>query len=280
MAHFILYIDDSGTKEYAEKPELYSPKGNTRYFCFGGVLIDEIQAAVLGSSIANHKRRYFGTADVEIKSNWLRIPQERKERYLDKYPITEDQLEDFVNELYDIVSSTELMLIAAVIDKKHMQETYGPDAWYAPAVAYEILLQRVVQQVFHPDTVSVVIDDMDGATPKGNQYKTNLKRQHRFLRKNGSRLHQGLNWGQLKGLKFKNSALSHHIQVADVAAYNVYRQFVEHGEGWENKANKELPTYRWLSKLADKFRNRGGRIQGYGIIKMPLRERVKWGVKK
>lgn len=279
MSHSIFYIDDSGTKEYANSPEEYSTSGNTRYFCFGGALMDASESAVLGSRIADLKNKIFGNKDVELKSNWLRIPKERKEKYLNPYNLSEDDLKECVDKFYDIVSSSKITLIAAIVDKIQMKTQYGEDAWYPPAVAYEILLQRIVQEVTFPDTVSVVIDDMDGATPKGNQYKKNLKNHHEKLRQHGSSLKKGLDWKPLKKAKFVNSAFSHHIQVADIVAYNVYRQFVLHGEKWENKANKSLPLYSWLDKLANKFRNNNGRIQGYGIIKIPLMQRVQWSVK-
>ena len=92
-------------------------------------------------------------------------------------------------------------------------------------------------------------------------------------------LQRGINFQSLGKQSFKNSALSHHIQVADIIAYNVYRQFVEYGEAWEDSINKELPTYAWLEKLSHKFRNNDGRIQGFGIIKMPIINRIKWAIK-
>jgi hypothetical protein len=276
MTHFIFYIDDSGGKEYAISPELYSNSGNTRYFCFGGILIENNKGSVLASKLASCKKEFFGNDNVEIKSNWLRIPKECKRRYLDKYSISEEKLKDFVEYFYQILSDSEILMLAAVIDKVHMCEDYGGRAWYAPAISYEILMQRIVQQVVYPDTFSVIIDDMDGATPKGNQYKVNLKKQHQLLRKNGSRLKRGLDFRPLQSLKFIDSTKSHHIQVADIVAYNVFRQFIEYGEEWESNANIELPIYHWLAKLKDKFRNSNGRIQGYGIIKMPLRQRREW----
>lgn len=278
VSRSIFYMDDSGTKEYAYSADAYSTKGNTRYFCFGGVLINSQRGPLLGREIANCKKRHFGTEEVEIKSNWLRIPKERKKRYLDRYGLTEDRVGEFVSDLYNILSEAEILILAAVVDKEHMQEDYGEGAWYPPAICYEVLMQRLVQEIPYPNIVSVVVDDMDGATPKGNQYKINLKKQHNSLRKNGSRLRKGLDFRPLQGLKFMDSAKSHHVQAADIVAYNVYRQFVDHGEDWENAANTELPTYEWLAKLAGKFRNKDGRIQGYGIIKMPLRERIRWGV--
>ncbi len=225
------------------------------------------------------KREYFGTDDVEIKSNWLRVPKEKTSRYLEKYNLKEERLKDFVDEFYKIISEMDLMLIASIVDKVHMQEDYK-EPWYAPTIAYEILLQRIVQEVKYPNSVSVTIDDMDGATPKKRQYKLNLKRQHQRLKQYGSSLRKGLDFSVLKNIRFINSAFSHHIQVADLIAYNVFRQFYDYGENWEDKANRKLPTYKWFNILLPKFRQNAGRVQGYGVIKMPLRTRVPWSLPK
>lgn len=182
-----------------------------------------------------------------------------------------------MEEYYCIIKETDLQLIAAVVDKAQMQEKYGERAWYAPAAAYEFLLQRVVQEIREPGSVAVTIDDMTGATPVGNQYKQNLRRHHAQLRKKGSSPRKGLSFAPLAGdIRFVNSAHSHQVQVADVVAYNVYRQFVEHGDAWET-LSEMLPTYLWFIKLGGKFRcDSNRRIQGYGIVKCPLMKQVQW----
>lgn len=276
MRNFSLYVDDSGTKEYATRGEAYGRAGGkSRYFVFGGLLIDSDLAGPFFDRIAVLKQRVFGTTGVEIKSNWLRIPKERGRRYLTPYDLTEDRLTAFVNDYYEIIGSTNLQLLAAVVDKEHMQQKY-PTPWYAPAAAYEFLLQRVVQEVRTPDRVSVYIDDMMGATPLGSQYKDNLKRHHARLQQHGSQLLRSLDFSTLGDLRFLDSAYSHAVQVADIVAYNVYRQFIEHGEAWE-QASEELPMYDWFMKLSGKFR-RGpnNRIQGFGVVKCPLLNRVPW----
>ena len=69
------------------------------------------------------------------------------------------------------------------------------------------------------------------------------------------------------------------LQVADVVAYNVYRQFRQYGEEWERQGLSILPAYDWFLRIAEKFR-RGpdGRIQGFGVGKIPLRTRVHWRI--
>jgi hypothetical protein len=273
---FVLYIDDSGNKEYASTPSGYGTH-NSRHFVFGSLLISIEEAGILSSKIIQLKLRAFNDETVEIKSNWLRIPYERRDRYLRKYDITEEELDGFVESYYESIVGSNLKFIAAVIDKVHMEEDY-PNPWYPPAVAYDLLIQRVQMDLGADELASVIVDDMTGATPKGNQYKDNLKRQHEQLRKSGSSLRRNFPLTCLpQSLKFVNSAHSHLIQVADIASYNVHRQFRDYGDEWETKGLASLPTYHYFNLMTSKFRNDGkGRIQGYGVIKFPLRERIKW----
>lgn len=281
-ASHVLYIDDSGTKEYANDPDEYdkSLRGNTRYFLFCGVLCTTVAAGNFKDQIVALKSQYFGTAEVEVKSNWLRNPKERQKRYLDAYPISQERLTDFVNQYYDLISKAEISFIAAVVDKKHAQEKY-PNPYYAPAISYELLLHRVQLELGEPASLAVIIDDMTGKTPKGNQFKRNLISQHLSLKQRGGQVVRGFKFPMLSTQKFINSALSHLVQVADVAGYNVYRQFVDHGENWETSPPEKLPTYDHFMKIAHKFRqDENRRVQGYGIVKFPMLRRVPWALTK
>lgn len=280
MPTHVLYIDDSGTKEYADDPKEYeSRRGKSRYFVFGAALLSPDAVSRLSSRIIRLKLEYFEIDSVEIKSNWLRNPNEREKHYLQPFDVSEDELKEFVNRIYGAVVRADLILLGAVVDKKHMQEDY-PNPWYAPAVAYDILLQRVQQQVGKDAEVSVIIDDMTGATPRGNQYKSNLSRQHQRLLQRGSALMKGMSFSCLHGsLKFVNSAHSQILQVADLISYNINRQFMDYGDEWETAGIGKLPTYPYFKRILVKFRQgQQGRIQGYGIAKFPLRRRIRWVV--
>lgn len=273
-----VYIDDSGTKEY--HPDKQYGKNNTRYFVFGAIIIDVANQSILHEKMLNQKTRLLGNEKVEIKSNWLRMPNERRRRYLDRYNISENNLTDYVDELYEIINESPFVFVAAVIDKLHMQEDYSPNPWYPPAVAYELVLQRVQSHMEQTGGYAhITIDDMTGATPKRNQYKSNLERQHQQLQLYGSKLKKGFSFPNIIGkIKFMDSSLSNMIQVADICSYNVLRQFVEHGEEWEQE-NPELELYSYLRRIEAKFRqDPNGRVQGYGIVKFPLRRRVRWHV--
>jgi hypothetical protein len=51
MQRYALYVEDSGTKEYASNPAAYNRKGNSRYFVFGGVLLTTAGAGRLTSEL-------------------------------------------------------------------------------------------------------------------------------------------------------------------------------------------------------------------------------------
>jgi hypothetical protein len=125
--------------------------------------------------------------------------------------------------------------------------------------------------------VHVTIDSMSGATPAGNQHLDNLRRQHESLKKRGSALRKGMTFDRIGGVAFRDSKLDERLQLADLVAYAIYRQFVDHSPEWEDPS-KPLLTYEYLERIATKFRNQGGRIQGYGIIKFPRERRVPWAV--
>lgn len=276
----LLFVDDSGTKEYS--PTGSYGAGNTRHFVFGGPFLSVEQARSLAARIRDLKLATFNTRQVEIKSNWLRLENEREARYLRRFGLSERKLSEFVEEFYRAIVDSELTLIAGVVDKVHMREDYGDRAWYPPAAAYEMLLQRAHAEIagLPPgSSFSVIVDDMSGATPKGNQYRENLRRHHRQLKATGSTLWKGISFGRLRGIRFVDSKQSELLQVADVVAYNVYRQFRDYGEEWETRGLPILPAYDWFSRIVAKFRKGPmGRIQGYGVGKMPLRTRVRWRV--
>jgi hypothetical protein len=262
--------------------QLARPSGNTRHFVFAGLLVtvEEERKATAGLRLV--KRAVFKTDTVEIKSNWLRLEHERKARYLEKFNLSKAQLDDFVERYYRVVLDSDLKLVACVVDKVHMREDYGDQAWYPPAAAYELLLQRVhadVEDCGPGRCVSVIVDDMTGATPKGNQYRDNLRRHHAQLKQTGSYLYRGIRFPRLRDLRFVDSKRSELIQVADLVAYNVYRQFRDHGEEWEQSGLRTLPCYDWFARILPKFRTGpNGRIQGFGVGKIPLRTRVPWKI--
>ena len=134
-----------------------------------------------------------------------------------------------------------------------------------------------------PNILWFVVDDMSGATPKKSKYNELLRNQHRLMRRIGSALMptkkgQGkYKFDSLMGaVKIVNSRDFELIQVADIAAYNIFRQFAEHGEAWEDHTLVQLPLYPYFGRLVTKFRQGPrGRIQGFGVVKLS-EDQVEW----
>ena len=280
-ANYVLYIDDSGTKEYEDDPSRYNlrGRGNSRYFVLCGVLVSIKEAANTANEVIKCKVKHFGNDTVEIKSNWLRIFKEQEARYLIPYQINLDQLKTFTDEYYEIINKSNLMLIASIVDKLQMQEVYK-SPWYAPTVAYETLMMRVQADLTVNDRLAIVIDDTTGKTPKGNDYRANMEKHHLRLKKHGSSLLRKMTFHSLGTQRFVNSASSHLVQLADICAYNVHRQFQTHGVEWESAECQRLDLYKDFGKIHTKFRNSDGVIQGWGIIKMPQKLKKGWGILK
>lgn len=274
MPTHVIYIDDSGTKDYSDTGYATGP---TRYFVFAGILTTLDVASQMAQRLKAGKMRLAGSPTIELKSNWLRMPHERARRYLTPFGMSDHDLDQLVDLAYDIILESDIKLIAAVVDKEHMQDSYGENAYYPPAVSYEGLAQRLQKELEGKGRCQVIIDDMTGKNPKGNEHKRNLQRHHATLRKNGSRLRgTTMSMDVLADLKFFSSANTELLQLADLVAYNVYRQFFDHGEDWESGSGT-LPMYSQFNRIVGKFRSsESGRVQGYGIVKFPMLKRVLW----
>lgn len=283
-----LYIDDSGNREY-DPNRNYVSSGRSQHFVYGAVLAKDRDVSDLAAHWRQLKVAAFRDPNVEVKANWLRIQHEREKRYLSRFSLTEDDLRRYSDACYDAIAASKVLLLAAVVDKKDMQTTYVKP-WYPHTVAYEILMQRVVQTVPASEPIFVTIDDISGKTPKRNDYRKLIAEHHRQLRRDGSRLLKGITtaaplaFGRLDDtVKFVNSAHSDLVQVADIVSYCVHRQFRDYGAEWETMPllPTTLPVYPYLGKLVDRFLCDGERrIQGYGIAKFPLKQRVTWRVGK
>ena len=275
-------IDDSGDREYAPGGLYAAPgHGPSRFFVYGGVIGDVASLQALERDLQALKRSVFHTADVEVKSHWLRRADQRRKRYLDPFGLTDAQLDAFVEAYYRTVVGSQVTLIASVVDKAHMQQAYTTP-WPAATAAYEILIQRAVQHVPCDAQLAVRMDIVDGAAHRTQRaYSEMITRHHQLLRQRGSTIGPRLKCDRLtETVRFEDSAKSDLVQVADLVAYAVHRQFRDHGAEWESRGAKHLPLYPYFKAFLPRFRTGPDRrIQGYGIVKMPMLTRVRWVLK-
>lgn len=72
----------------------------------------------------------------------------------------------------------------------------------------------------------------------------------------------------------KKSSNSNFLQLADMVAYNTWRQFVDYGNEWDIHSpigkHRSLPMYKYFDIISSNFyHNKNNRINGFGIIKLP-----------
>jgi len=255
-----IHIDESGEREYGD--------ATSAYFVYCGVVISLADLAAANEEIAKHKKAYFGTNEVEYKSNWFRIPKERKKHYLDPFNMTDTVFREMTSEVYRIVSELPITLLAAVIDKKAMVTKYGLQKAYSPSgFAYELLMERFqffLQEADGQD--DVWIDDISGRKPGGHEYKLLISNLHRRLQIQGSTA-QKIRTDRIHGEpRFVPSERCHLVQVADLCAYNVMRQFRSFG----GLPTAPTETYGGFARIVGKFRTgKGGAVDGFGIVRFP-----------
>ena len=189
MVRYQLFVDDSGNREYATDRQ-YGIVGKSLHFVYGSILLEQPEAIRLTTGLRDLKQVTFGRADVEVKSNWIRQPRERRIRYLEPFDLTEEKLDKFTDDYYRLLLQARLDLIGSVVNKLHIQQEYEPPRvpWYAPTMAYDALLQRAVRAVPDGSTLAVTIDNISGKTPHQNEYKDLLLKHHASLKARGSKL--------------------------------------------------------------------------------------------
>jgi hypothetical protein len=256
---YLFYLDESGEREY---------ESGSQYFalCALGVPVQEWKT--LNTDVLALKKTYFNNVEVEVKSNWLRIPKERQRRYLSHYTVTEPELEEFTDKLYDALLSYNVVLVASVIDKHQMQKQYKtPQS--PSSLAYRLAFERIELFLQSKDQAHgiLIFDKITELEMKKKGYENLLSYQHlRYLEKGTDFVHVSQ---IVEGLLFIPSHENNLLQLADLCAYNIYRQFVEYGTEWD--AQKAFSNrYKYFARIESKlYRSQAGDYVGYGLKKFP-----------
>jgi len=262
------FCDESGQRDYGP--------GTDRYFVVAAVVVPLAEAEDLAVELAGLKRAYWGVTDVELKSNWIRQPGERQKHYLDPYGVSLADINSFVDGLYRWICNSPVKLLAGVVDKLLMQNRYiSPH--YPGGVAYDMFLQRFQKFLAkRHGTGDVHFDDPSGKSPGGSTWRTLLQKQHTRLKRFGCPYTQAT-FPNVEDLAFVDSAKQPFVQVADVVAYNTFRQFRDHGADWEKAGAKSLPLYSHFAEVVPAFdTGPGGEFSGFSVAKWPIETRVRW----
>lgn len=277
-----LFIDDSGSKEWKtpySKDFVDNPPARTaqnldfwrgNYFVLAGIHISSKTMSILNPIIDQAKIKTFGTKNVELHSSSLRNPHQMRKQYLDKYNITPEELRNFIEDFwYPIFKNYSIQTIAIIVDKRYFKNARHSDTTPLE-IAAEALFDRTE---IHPNNdCHIIFDQMD------SEIKSEKNLQGKVLKISDTKI--DLANGKYKNkynhssATFEKSSNSNFLQLADMVAYNTWRQFVDYGNEWDIHSpvgqHRNLPMYKFFEIISNNFyHNKKNRISGYGIVKLP-----------
>lgn len=289
-----LFIDDSGSKhwevpysrDFVDNPPARTDSNRLfwqqNYFVLAGIHVRREVMAVLNPLIDKKKKEVFGTKHVELHSVDLRIKM--KQKYLGPYNISKEQLVEFIDGFwYPLFNEYDMQLVAVIVDKRYYKNPRHENKTPLE-IAVETLFDRTE---LHPHRdCQIVFDQMD------SQIKSHKRDQGKIFQIADTKI--DLQDGKYRNkyshtsVRFEKSASSNFLQLADMVAYNVWRQFVDFGDEWDNHSmfgkHRVLPTYSYFEKISSNFyHGDNNRVNGYGIVKLPdpFNGSVKgWHIKK
>ena len=227
---YLFYIDESGNTKIPE----------------ANCLVDEMIYVVLAVGMFAPKWRSFHSdilrlkkglfeeaggnfshldvAELEIKSTWLRREKERREKpFLGA--LSEEMIARLTRAYYAQLRQCKMRLISVVIDKQKWDRARG-DAAELRRKAWEMLCERIqnyMGESQHKHRALLIADNINA------QANHQIAVRHgEFLQKQTSANLQLRNIIEMP--LFTDSKVSEGIQLADLCAYNVYRQFARQEE--------------------------------------------------
>jgi Protein of unknown function (DUF3800) len=172
----------------------------------------------LADYLRRERQGIFDLASCEVKSNWIRNPKERAEKSPFLSALDDKDRERLVSKFFTQLRDRNIVLMAAVIDKRHLHDHMTHETLHKKA--YEFLLERIQHYMaeYHPKHRALVV--MDDSSRELNQA---VAMKHAFFQRAGN---QNTAFGHIVEYPFfTRSELSNGVQLADLIAYNVYRAF-------------------------------------------------------
>jgi hypothetical protein len=284
-ARYLAFLDDSGRRQYQapyDPRAIYQPDGLGRafwennYFVMAALVVKSEDVVAIHNAIAELKGTTFGDRDIEIKSDWLRNPHQRAKYYLKPYHLDDVALNRFGQEVTELFATfrQQIKLCACVFDKRYYKNRKENDPCCNTC---QVIFERIEFEMQRADgTCILVVDQMeDSLSPergKNGEIRDVLlnrrRMKHTFIER----------YSHLTDIQFRESKRENLLQLADLAAYNIYRQFVDHGREWESQS--EWSLYPYFQRIKDNFMHRNGQIRGIGLCKLPDIAKPDWRLKK
>ena len=283
-----VFIDDSGSKDYIN-PYLYEQVDNplpfnkrnlnywnNNYFVLCGVKIKSDDILEIDELFNTLKVKYFKTKNVEIKSVWLRNPAQREKHYVIPFKLNKDGLKGFGEEYFNLIwSLTEkIKIIGIVFDKRYFK--YRSISQNDPLLrTTQIIFERIHKESGSGNSNIVIFDQMESDinVKKGKHGQIlNLLLQNKEMKT------VYISKYNIQELSFEKSYKSNFLQIADMCAYTINRQFMEHGREWTILGTgKTLPLYTYFRIIVCNFcRSNLGQVRGYGICLIPDKSKNNW----
>jgi hypothetical protein len=157
-------------------------------------------------------------ADCEIKSNWIRRPQERAKRPF-LHNITDKELTELTDLFYRQLNHHHMTSLAVIVDKPHLHGYMDQAKLHRKS--WELLLELVERfmRCRHAKHQALMVSD-----DVGLQQNQSLAMKHAYIMDKGTANNL---WLQhiCEMPMFVRSELSNGVQLADLIAYNIYRAF-------------------------------------------------------
>lgn len=230
--HFF-YIEDTGTRdpEVVVNAEDKQGASSDHLYVMTAVGISEFHWRQFDKRISRvkmqflkylyqKKRLQLDLTDCEIKSTWMRIPQERKKKSKYLSSLSDEQLSELSDAFYQELETEKLTLFSVVIDKRELRQPMSSSILYQRAYTMMLeLIELYMNKEFNSHQAMIF-------------FKQSNKTVNDVFAENNStvrnRLNHVNNFRQIVEYPFfADSRLSHGLQMADLCSYNAYRAFRE-----------------------------------------------------
>jgi hypothetical protein len=289
-----VFIDESGnkdyrtpyTKDFIDNPppfESYEDFWRDNYFVLCGVRIKQSDLKIINPRFNELKKEYFGTHEVEIKSDWLRNPNQRKKRYLKHYELSINRLDEFGERYIELIGEykDKIKLIAVIFDKRYYGDAKRQTSDGVPLLKTAQVLFERLKYVGNYNIV--IFDQMESSLKLTvgqhdkilNVFQRNCGMEQIFVD----------SYDNIADIKFMKSCNENFLQVADICAYNIFRQFVLYGREWmgHKKTKNGLSSmrmYPYFDRIRCNllFNPLNKQVRGIGLSCLPDLEKVNWNL--
>ncbi len=250
---FSFYADESGTAN------IYDPR---EWYVFLAIGLDDNHWKTIDDGLLAIKRKYFKGWEphrVEIHSNAIRRAK------LGQYPpnpfstLDEDTLKAFTNDLYAFIHNAPFQWCGVAINKPEAVRLKGiADASELFKFAFVLLIERLHGWCNQENHLGRIFIDQQEINLLGGVYHELIAKDHFNLRADGT------GWQKVDNIierpYFIDSCRSHHMQLADILAYNVYHYFAYNA--------KDGTPYPYFNKILRKVRGNQRPDGGYFGLKV------------